>query len=347
VFQDFQLLTDRTVDKNLEFVLTATGWIDKEQIYSRIESVLQQEFTNWELLIINDGSTDNSANICDRYTQQDIRIHVLHQKNAGVSAARRKGVEMAAGKYICFVDGDDTLPMDALKKLYDNIREYDMVIGQTKYLYQKSTKIQRIHSHVYSKIDYVKALLTMEINIAPFSRLIKRDLFDSDSLDIPKAVLAGSDFIMNVRLGVKVKNCNVIDAVVYNYNVGRQGSIINSSRNTMESTKLRTKLLLQPIEDAGLSRICKNEITWLKAINILALINTYYAINCNDDFVKKTIVEIQQLKWNIKNSRIKLYFLLLKTPFLNKNTIKFLQFCQKTIHHFPRKFLRKKEYGII
>ena len=307
-----------------------------------IESVLQQTFIDFELLLIDDGSTDGSAVICDKYAQQDNRICVIHQKNAGVAATRSTGVEIASGTYIYFIDGDDTIPVNSLELLYNNVLGYDMVVGLTKYLYEgKAPQVKHISIHIYHKVDYIKALLTMEMHIAPFSRLIKRSLFDTHTLSIPKEVIAGSDFIMNIRLGVKLNSCNVIDIIVYNYNVGREGSIINSSRNTLEATKLRTSLLLQPIEESGLSGSCKNEIAWLKAINILSLINSQYAIDCNDPFVKTTIADVRQLKWNIKNSRIKLYFFLLRVHLLNKRTIKFLQFLQHVAHNFLR-FTRKR-----
>ena len=311
-----------------------------------IESILQQSFPNFELLLIDDGSADGSLNICNQYAQHDNRIHVIHQKNAGVAAARQTGIKTASGKYIYFVDSDDTVPANALESLYENVSGYDMVVGRTKYVYEGGiSKIKQIPTHIYNKVDYVKMLLTMEMNIAPFSRLIKRSLFDIDTLSIPKEVIAGSDFIMNIRLGVRLNNCNVIDTVVYHYNVGREGSIINSSRNTLEATKLRTSLLLQPIKDAGLSDSCKNEIIWLKATNILSLINTQYTIDRNDSFVKETIADARKLKWNTKNSRIKLYLFLLQAHLLNKRTIKFLQFFQKSAHNLL-KFSGKKNYGI-
>lgn len=311
-----------------------------------IESILQQTFLDFELLLINDGSTDGSAAICNQYAQQDNRVSVTHQKNAGVAAARQTGVKSASGKYICFVDSDDTIPVDALKSLHENISGYDMVVGRTKYLYQDGNfEIKNIPIHQYNTIEYVKALLAMETSIAPFSRLIKQSLFDIHTMSIPKEIKAGEDFIMNIRLGVRLNNCNVIDTIVYNYNAGRQGSIINSLRNTLEATKLRISLLLQPIEDTGFSDRCKNEITWLKAISIVSLINTQYTIDRNDPFVKETIADTRKLKWNIKNSRIKLYFFLLQTHLLNKGIIKFLQFFQKFAHNLLQLF-GKKNYGI-
>lgn len=95
-----------------------------------IESLLCQSFLDFELLIIDDGSTDGSAAICDEYAGKEKCIRVIHQINAGVTAARRRGVEEAKGDWICFVDGDDILPQNAFCDLYGYTSDVDIVIGR-------------------------------------------------------------------------------------------------------------------------------------------------------------------------------------------------------------------------
>lgn len=72
-----------------------------------IESIKMQTFENWELILVDDGSLDNSGSICDEYAQSDNRIKVVHKENGGVSTARNFGLAIAAGKYISFIDSDD------------------------------------------------------------------------------------------------------------------------------------------------------------------------------------------------------------------------------------------------
>ena len=87
-------------------------------ISETIESIITQSCQNIEIILINDGSTDNSGIICESYAKIDSRIIVIHQRNAGVSAARNRGIDLAKGEYICFVDGDDTIDSDMIELLY-------------------------------------------------------------------------------------------------------------------------------------------------------------------------------------------------------------------------------------
>lgn len=86
-----------------------------------IESIQNQTYKDIELILIDDGSTDTCGEICDRYAGQDRRIRVFHTENGGVSAARNRGLEEAAGEYICFVDSDDYVGRDYVRILYDSV----------------------------------------------------------------------------------------------------------------------------------------------------------------------------------------------------------------------------------
>jgi glycosyltransferase involved in cell wall biosynthesis len=104
-----------------------------------IESVLNQDYRNIELILVNDGSKDNSRAILEYYAQQDSRVVVIHQENAGVSAARNRGVERAIGDYITFVDSDDTLEANAYKETVNMmiLKGVDMAIFGMSYDYYR------------------------------------------------------------------------------------------------------------------------------------------------------------------------------------------------------------------
>ena len=86
-----------------------------------INSVLSQTFTDFELILVDDGSTDKGGDICDEYEKKDNRIRVIHQKNQGVSAARNAGIDLSIGEYLIFIDSDDTIDKNCLSILYKNL----------------------------------------------------------------------------------------------------------------------------------------------------------------------------------------------------------------------------------
>lgn len=107
-----------------------------------IESVLAQTFTDFELILVDDGSTDNSGKICDLYAKKDNRIKVIHKENGGLSDARNKGLENASGKYFMFVDSDDYIAPNMAECLYKNISESraDIAVCNYRYVFEDSKK---------------------------------------------------------------------------------------------------------------------------------------------------------------------------------------------------------------
>lgn len=94
-----------------------------------LESVFEQSFTSYEVILVDDGSTDSSPLICDRYSATDPRFRTVHKKNGGVSSARNAGIDLAKGEYLMFLDSDDALLPDALERMMENVAGEDMVLG--------------------------------------------------------------------------------------------------------------------------------------------------------------------------------------------------------------------------
>lgn len=107
-----------------------------DYISSSIESIMKQSYRNFELLLIDDGSTDASGLICDQFAQQDLRIKVVHKSNEGVSSARNTGLENAKGNWIAFMDADDLLPEDALQNMLTEAHRnrVDIVISAMQFI---------------------------------------------------------------------------------------------------------------------------------------------------------------------------------------------------------------------
>lgn len=94
-------------------------------IHKCVDSILAQTFTDYELILVDDGSPDTCGNICDEYAQKDARIHVIHKENGGLSDARNAGMKIACGEYVIFIDSDDYIDADMLSYLYENLKKAD------------------------------------------------------------------------------------------------------------------------------------------------------------------------------------------------------------------------------
>lgn len=99
-----------------------------------LDSIIKQSFSNLEIILIDDGSTDLSGDICDKYENMDKRVVVVHKKNEGVSVARNIGLSLAKGDYISFVDSDDVISYDMYDKLYNNIKKTNSDISVCNYM---------------------------------------------------------------------------------------------------------------------------------------------------------------------------------------------------------------------
>lgn len=147
-----------------------------------IDSILAQTFQDLEILLVNDGSTDNSAEICEKYAKKDSRIKVIHQKNQGLSAARNTGIEHASGKYIGFIDSDDYIEKDMYETLYQQMVEnhadisvcgiYNEYVDVIKRSYPKDEFIVATQKEAIKMVLEAKKLTVSAVN-----KLYKTEIF--------------------------------------------------------------------------------------------------------------------------------------------------------------------------
>ena len=126
-----------------------------------ITSILNQSFTDFELILVDDGSPDSCPQICDNFALKDSRIRVIHKKNGGLVSARNIGIQAAKGDYICYVDGDDWIHKDMLSEIYkDSIQKYspDMIIfGIVKLFANRKEEIfTDLDDGIYKKEQLIK-----------------------------------------------------------------------------------------------------------------------------------------------------------------------------------------------
>ncbi len=173
-----------------------------------LESILKAKSDNFEVIIINDGSTDKSYDICERFSKKDSRVKVITQENAGVSIARNNGIKHSKSDYIMFVDSDDILCVDwesILKELE----------GDDFYFF--STKL----NPAASKKDlllYIVGNNTEKICFAaPFSKIFKREFLIENKILFDYRLINGEDMLFNINCVIKCKNYKIIKKSFYNY----------------------------------------------------------------------------------------------------------------------------------
>ncbi len=176
-----------------------------------LDSILSQTYNNFELILINDGSTDGSEQICKIYVEKDSRIKYFHQKNGTANRAREMGVKKSIGERIMFVDADDTIEQNALQILINNSLDIDIVIAELDI---------RWKSKFYGEMSaeqYVSLLLKRKMNPGPVAKLFKREFFEGNIFDIPSKIIVGEDLIMNVRLAQNANRVKSIKDCIYHY----------------------------------------------------------------------------------------------------------------------------------
>jgi len=149
----------------------------EKYVAQAIDSVLNQTLSDFELILINDGSTDKSAEICAAYARDDQRIKLIHQKNGGICSARNKGLQLVQGEYTAFIDNDDVYLPDLLEENYTLAKKYnaDILKYGNQYIKQKNFSADTIHSS--GKLNE-EALLVIEKNdlSAEYKKLNEADL---------------------------------------------------------------------------------------------------------------------------------------------------------------------------
>jgi len=201
-----------------------------------IDSILNQTFKEFELILVNDGSTDNCGKICDMYKRKDKRIRVIHKENGGLSSARNAGLDIAKGKYIAFVDSDDYINKNMYDILYSNLikTDADISLCNFEYVYDNNnfSVNQSIDNYDYLIFNNIEALnkLYSENNtniVVAWNKLYKKELFEG--LRYTEGRIHEDEFIIHELL-YKSKKIVCTNAELYYY-LKRQGSITQCDFN--------------------------------------------------------------------------------------------------------------------
>lgn len=211
-----------------------------------IQSVLKQTYKKFEVIFINDGSTDNSLDILKKYREIDERIIIINKVNAGTGAARNDGLDRAKGEFISFLDSDDWYEQDYLEKLYKNLKtnNSDVAICNLKVVYENEKKVKNLNIYSFQKINLKeepkKLLRILEMPVL-WNKLYKMEVIRKYRIEFP-TLSKGEDVIFLYRFFSNVFNVSKTEENLYNY-IKR-----NNSATTNEKNILWIYLILEEIE---------------------------------------------------------------------------------------------------
>lgn len=187
-----------------------------------IDSLLAQSYSDFELVLVDDGSTDRSGIFCDDYCERDKRIKVIHQENLGVSEARNHGLDVARGEYVCFVDSDDYVTEDYLSNFTFGV---DLSV-QGYMVSNRGDIIKRSYKNTYSENDAARIYCTSQLHSGPICKLCRTSIIKKYNVRFPKGISFSEDTIFFLRYLQYCDSISITDKVGYVY-VNREGTLSN------------------------------------------------------------------------------------------------------------------------
>lgn len=204
-----------------------------------LNSVISQTWKNIEIVLVDDGSIDQSASICDKYACKDNRIKVIHKENGGVSSARNQGIEVCTGDYILFVDSDDFLAENYVESFfkYGDINSKIVIEGCTVHETNK-TRFYRIKEKQYSKADFSKAISDNELfkHGSPYGKLYISSIIKENHIRFIENIHNYEDLLFFLEYIGHIEFIKLSSEVGYHYNVFN--GVLHSRINNFESELL-------------------------------------------------------------------------------------------------------------
>lgn len=256
-----------------------------------IESVLSQTFSNFELLLIDDGSSDDSGNICDRYAQNDSRIRVYHQSNQGVSAARNFGIEHALCEWLCLIDSDDYLDSDylAVFMTQGHLTEDCLNLQGWQCIDEKGETVKTIqYPSIFSEMSKIaETIVNYQAfsNNAPWAKLFNRNVIKRHQLCFPTQLPVREDAVFSYNYRMCITSIQLLPTSSYHYRLPQKRITLSHFNHKPEVFLCIRELLPPLIKDVfqkfGLkgSNYEQQNISYFKNSTDISILKSIYAYN--------------------------------------------------------------------
>lgn len=198
----------------------------EKYISNCVDSILMQDFTDFELILVDDGSKDACPSICDEYAKLDSRVVVIHKENGGLVSARKAGLEIASGEYITYVDGDDWVDSDLYSKVFNDKRMVDVdvvIFGYKQGTEHSYIEIENsIHSgmyqnealnDLYSRMIYTGEFFVSGVVPAAWNKIYKKSVVYDCQMDVPDMIRMGEDAAFTYATLLNAKKILVLNEI--------------------------------------------------------------------------------------------------------------------------------------
>ncbi len=303
-----------------------------------LDSILSQTFTDFELILIDDGSPDNSGKICDEYALKDTRVKVIHKMNGGASTARNAGVEAAQGKYIGWVDADDYISPVMYATLHSLAENYNADIAECQYMLQiegRSTRSGVEEPVVYGTDDFIlKQFFTARMNPGLTTKIYKKELWNGIHFPVGRK---HQDCYVNMRFALMpLRYVRTADPLYYY--VVRENSITT----TLTASEIRQAIYLYDytMELASADGTTDTARKFLVKDAINRLIGRYFEVSVNSCI--PDLYVYNRYLWRKLGLKLIKYLLSAKLPFKTKVSYSLLLLNLKKMQKFLHDYLGKK-----
>lgn len=205
-----------------------------------IQSILKQSYYNWELILVDDGSTDESGSICDKYAKEYVNIKCIHQENRGVSIARNTGIEASRGEFLSFVDSDDVVSVGYLEHLISILKlhncDWSLTAVRNYHEFYPQQKILLDFNQLLAE-DFLK-LNTAYVLFGPCCKLYKTEIIKRNKIQFPQGVHYGEDLLFNFTYMEHIHSAAFWNVNDYSYENVNDNSLSTRYRKSMFEEEL-------------------------------------------------------------------------------------------------------------
>lgn len=242
-----------------------------------VNSVVAQDYENWECILINDGSADETLELLREFSAQNPKLKVFTQENAGLSSTRNRGIDLAKGDFVYFLDSDDVLSADAISSLVLAFDNNDIVSGITVNSTFADTRINRVSNLLHPKEgdvtfindDFEVLIRTMESGLSPVAqnRLYRKEFLDKNNLRFRPGILH-EDELWFFETMILAKNVNFVNKETYFYRIDNQGSITQnvSDRNLESYIKVMEEIVQKYTQNPRFGAVASWYAVYIKKI---------------------------------------------------------------------------------